>query len=332
MAGELQTKFESAIAAGDHVLVHELVSAGADIEQPCRGALLAWQDSVDEPQGLTIGGALVQRYIDGADPQNTVLSLQAAFKHSAGGGLRSHLPRAWVEGKLPLGETSNTVLDQVILLSRPLPEKPRKSVFNLYGPSSATIVLGGLDFSLEALRTETENVLINQMRYDDALSSHLRGSHFSVQMAMRYVDAIGTFPPNLLSAMEALPFSHDGEDCPLLHFLVEQAAVKKTAGLARVGAIRAIEAGSDPNIESSAGRTPLMQAAFHGLHEIMGALLEAGADIHKRDRRKWTAKTYAKTSNVKASANDKHAASVLLEAWRAKQAIRGAVRKMAPAR
>src|SRR5271166_2034737 len=44
-----------------------------------------------------------------------------------------------------------------------------------------------------------------------------------------------------------------------------------------------VDHGADPNVATSRGYTPLMRAAGHGADEIVGILLEAGADLSPVD-------------------------------------------------
>jgi len=63
-----------------------------------------------------------------------------------------------------------------------------------------------------------------------------------------------------------------------------------------------LEAGQDPNIETSEGATPLMAAAFHNQPEIIGLLLDRGAEINAQDKDGYTALMIAASKGHKAVA------------------------------
>ncbi len=58
-----------------------------------------------------------------------------------------------------------------------------------------------------------------------------------------------------------------------------------------------IAAGGVVNATQCSGRTPLMEAAFHGREAVVKKLLEAGAKIHDRDWLNYTALFFATTGN-----------------------------------
>jgi hypothetical protein len=333
----LNLRLEQAYFARNKAKIVECLKEGADIELPLlrlpntidvkdrpptmnsclpidfEGKATTLSKNVgDGPVCMTMAGLLLAHSIDEKEGDVDSQELMACmFSIAPGGGKWQRQPRAWIDSAMPPGETSNTLIDFMFSSSR---ERGRTS---RYDNLCVNILFNSMNMENITVQGDTEEILCEQLRYDDARSGSIQKRHLSLRTAMLFVEAVGHFPQKLLHQMSSLTYESFNVKLPLLHFLIDRS--NKFEKGWEVVVYKAIEAGFNPNIRSAVDKTPLMHAAYLGKTEIVAKLLEAGADPDLADRRKWRTVTFANKPALSVNPDDRLRTLAVLAALKAKQ-------------